>query len=197
MRPATVQAQFLDEITEVTASAAVPIIYDGDTAVITAVSLIGVPMGNCRVMCIQIPPAGNYIVGNLKGTVPSQLVVREMVEGTSMPMALTTTLTTITGMDVSFNLTGDYFWKVEAFYDFSVSATGGVNCFGGLTGPNGLETAAAVFGIPTNGLRGSVGMMWSGFSSGIAASFTFGADKQVNAGTAALNQARAMIEIYQ
>jgi len=197
LRSATVQANFIDGTgnSTVTTSGAVPIVYDGDSVPLTAVSLIGIPAGASRVMCIQVPPSGNYIIGNMMGFVPSQLVLRAQLDGSAVA-SLTTSPVAVVGMDTEFQLTGSYFWKAEVFYDFSVSATGGTNCIGTFTGPAGPENAQVVLGIPTAGIRGTVGMIYSGVGSGNAP-FTFFAQKQAAGGTAVLNGARAIVEIYQ
>ena len=56
LRPATASTPTTDGPT---------VVYDGDTTVMNAVSLIGTVSGTERVMMLQIPPGGNYIIGLL------------------------------------------------------------------------------------------------------------------------------------
>jgi len=75
MRPATVQ----DYNIETNKALA---IYDGDEESISMVSLAGPLLPNFRVMAMQVPPAGNFIVSTLGVPKVGELVIRLRTTGT-------------------------------------------------------------------------------------------------------------------
>jgi hypothetical protein len=58
LRPATV-------VTFVVATGTATVQFDGDTATLGVVSLIGQVSPNQRVMCMSVPPGGNFIIGSI------------------------------------------------------------------------------------------------------------------------------------
>jgi hypothetical protein len=90
LRPATVS--------NTTTAGVIEIVMDGDKNIITALSLIGAVAEESRVWVLQIPPSGNYIVGDgyLSGQVSSA------VDLTGVSTASTTYVVTARSLGVVF-----------------------------------------------------------------------------------------------
>jgi len=109
------------QVTTPAADGALQIIYDGDTAVQRATSMLGALPVGLRVYCLITPPAGNHVVGVVGGpTYPAigqsvaavrtsdvNLVNNTFVDDTVLKFAVTT---------------GTYMFEMESFYNALAAA---------------------------------------------------------------------------
>lgn len=180
MRPATVSS-----FAFTTTSNPSHIVYDGDSATVAAVSLIGTVTAGSRVLAIQIPPSGNFIIGNLTGQTPSQLIARDRAEVVGA-VTITTVQADIADTAVQFpNITGGFYWEAYGTFDCRASVAGTASVFGLLSGPNGLETRVASVGFTgAAGERFTISQSWDGFTgSGTNAAFVLRIVKSAASGT--------------
>jgi hypothetical protein len=174
--------------------------YDGDSGGVTMLSAIGVPAAGSRVMCIQVPPSGNFIIGNVQGTCMSQLTSRTEVRLQSDFTPLTAVNQNI--ITTNILIAGGFAWKVTGFFDFSMSVAGTTQGWGFLSGPNGLEQAITTFGMAATSDRACVSQVWTGVTANNGASgftFTLQGRLSVASGTVKLNafNTSMLVEIYQ
>lgn len=184
MRPATVASSNKSAYGN-PAIEGVPVIYDGDSAVLQAVSLIGLTPTGTRVMCIQIPPQGNYIVGVINGSVPRNLIFQQQVFA-SGSLALTTTPTNIPGASVSVDIKGSWAYEVNAIFHAGCSLAANSVVVGQLVLPDSTVPGNVAIGISPTELWGfTIAQNWYGTMDSQSGSSTFQlqAWKTVAAGT--------------
>jgi hypothetical protein len=196
MRPATVSS-----LAFTTTSHPVHIIYDGDTATVAAVSVCGVVPPGSRVLCIQIPPSGNFIIGSLMGDTQSQLVARGRAV-TVNNFTITTAQQDITESEVEFNdIIGGFYWEAYGSFDVRTTTAGTAQIFGLLNGPAGVETTVASYGFTgATGERSQVAQLWEGFEeSGSSASFVLRIVKSAASGVIIAEGGNTLlsVKIYQ
>jgi hypothetical protein len=196
MRPATVSSLAFTTTTNPT-----HIIYDGDTATVAAVSVCGVPPPGSRVLCIQLPPSGNFIIGSLSGTTQSQLVARDRAV-TVNDFTITTVQQDITESAVSFdNIKGGFYWEAYGSFDVRTTVAGTAQIFGLLSGPAGVEATVASYGFTgATGERSQVAQLWEGYEeSGSSADFVLRIVKSAASGTMIAEGGNTLltVKIYQ
>ena len=175
----------------------VAVTLDGDTATIACVPLAGLNSIGARVAVIKMPPAGNFVIGcPATPASASQLISRTRLDGTGVT-GIGTGSTSVPGMSTTLTVVGGFDWECEAFFDFNVTTGGATSVFAQLTSPNGTEASLPIFGIPTTGLRATVGQLWSGTATGGVTTFSFIVRKSLALGAVDLVAARALIRIYQ
>jgi hypothetical protein len=197
LRPGTVAADNLLDSGNQVPSNAIPVVLDGDTATILAVPLAGVSSTGARVMVLQVPPGGNFIIGSpVPQLGPSQLIFSDKLSGTGIT-GVTNVNQAIPGMTKTYGpIVGTFQWEVTGFFDFNVTTGGATAVLAQLTSPSGVEASLPIFGIPTTGLRATVGMVWSGTATS-PASFSFVTRKAAALGAVDLVTAQALVRIRQ
>ena len=176
MRPAAVDM----------ASATAPkVIYDGDTLPVGAVSLIGMVLPTDRVMMIQVPPAGNFVIGRLPDASQSPFITPTFRGETRSTgdVTLTTASQAVTPV-TSLTLASAGEFLITGIADLDQTLSAGNNL-----GTARLEVDGAVqaeeilFAVTATGQRASVAQTWYGTLT--AGTHTFGlvANKNLNIGT--------------
>jgi hypothetical protein len=195
MRPATVTS-----LTSTSSAQSVSISYDGDVGSVTAVSVCGVVLPGTRVLAIQIPPSGNFVIGVIGGQTQSNLVaVSRMV--LSPTYTVTAVETTVTGSEITVpGITGSWAWEVFATFDMHMTGAGTTQCFSRLVGPDGAEDAFASYGF-TNivNQRATVFQSYNGTNATGVPAFSLVAFKGPNVGTVVLESTHTtfLVKIYQ
>lgn len=158
--------------------------YDGDTEQVGAVSLVGSLSPGSRVMMLQIPPAGNYILGRLlTGTT---LYTTPTFRGQTVSagdVVITTVAQTITPL-VSLSLTsaGDYIITASVDIDYTVS--GGNNLVAVALQVDGVGlTDQIIFQITANATRLVLSKSWYGTLTAGTHTFQLITSKSLNTGT--------------
>lgn len=172
------------------------IVYDGDSTPLTAQSLIGAPANGSRVMGIQIPPAGNFIIGNLTGIVPSVLTFYQQYDAsTGLPITLTTVDQLV--LTVNISVTGDCMWEAMGVATLSGTTVSTNTAIVSAVTPNGTEARVISASIDTGNNGGSFAQVWSGVSTSGQSSFTFNTRKSAAAGTLTLSAMTVVLKVWQ
>lgn len=189
LRMATVQSS--DSSSGITA------IYDGDTEPITMLSLTGLDPPGARVSVIQVPPAGNYIIGTPVGNVSAQMVRRYWLPATS-DVTLTTTAQLMPGTQVRVAVPGTFDYEAIAFFDFDETVAGTTLCIGELFVNGAAVTSNALFQVTGVDDRATVGQSWTGTANGESL-IDIRARRSVNAGTqiARGTHTTLLLKVYQ
>lgn len=195
MRPATVAS-----LSSTTAPQALTVQYDGDAGTVKATSTCGIVLPGTRVMCIQVPPSANFVIGVIGSQTQSNLVAVErmvLTPGytvTAVESPVTNSTITIPG------IVGNWSWEVFATFDMHMTGAGTTQCFSRLQGPNGSEAAFASFGFTgTVNQRATVSQTYSGTNATGVPSFGLLAFKGPNVGTVVLEDTHTnfLVKIYQ
>lgn len=174
MRPATVGS--------IVGTAAM-VRYDGDTELIGAVSLYSGAFSGDRVMMIQVPPAGNFIIGRELPPLVKQFTVARGQEVSAGDVTLTTSVQALTGL-VSFTATAPAVYMITATFDLDHTVSGGNNMgIGSLQVDTVAVGGTSQFGVTAAGQRASVGCVWYGSLDPGAHTFRIFGVKTVNVGT--------------
>ena len=159
------------------------VIYDGDIIPVGVISLIGPGVVNDRVMCLQVPPGGNYIIGRLPGT---SLFPTSTVRGKTVSLGdVTLTLGSQAISPVtSLTLTSPGQFMITGTIDFDQTVSAGNNlAIGRLQVDTVAQSEQILFGVTAAGQRATVAQTW--FGSLTTGTHTFGlvAVKNLNIGT--------------
>lgn len=154
LRPATV-----------TANADGPsVVYDGDTILVGAVPLNGSAIPGDRVMMLQIPPGGNYIIGRLPGSPLTPLMTASFRGSIASAgdVVITTVAQTITPL-VSLALTSPGEYMITASVDIDYTVSGGNNLVAVALQVDGVgQTDQIIFQITANATRIVLSKSWYG-----------------------------------
>lgn len=159
----------------------VRITYDGDTVMMSAVSLIGrLPVG-ARVMAIMSPPSGHHIVGFLGADFPAQVSHEAigrpqlvyLTGNFSLPVS-STTLTAVTGMSFQVAPNSLYVVRLRA----SNSGDTAADCKYSWSVPSGTNFDRYAISLPTAETTNFNPTTWS-------TAKRIASDSQANANTAA------------
>lgn len=131
------------------------VIYDGDSAVVGVETLIGTAIPTDRVMMLQIPPGGNYIIGRLTGTPftpKTTLTFRGEVLATG-DVTLTTSSQVIIPL-FSITVTSPAQYMIVPNVDFDAFVAGGNNLIAATLRVDGVgDTKQMIFQENTSGVR--------------------------------------------
>lgn len=179
LRPGTVQsAQSVSRVA---------VIADGDQQEISMVSLIGVPQPQSRVMTLQVPPAGNFVISSILGTASRELIHRYYMSSTA-DLTLNATPTLVPGLQVTVPIPGVFAFEATVAMDFDSTVNGATLCIGELyIGGVIAFTAAALFGVTTSDDRATVHQQWVGTAVG-GSTFEIRARRGAAAGTQIVRQ---------
>lgn len=176
LRPATVESSTIGNA----------VIYDGDTEAVGVVPLNGNAIPGDRVMMLQIPPGGNFIIGRLPGS-PSAATYTTLTFSGELASLADVTLTTVTqnvGQLLTLTLAspGQYFITGSA--DLDQTASGGNNLGGVTLQVNGVgQTDQILFGVTAAGQRAVLSKTWVGNLSAGSNTFRLVGSKSLNIGT--------------
>lgn len=141
--------------------------YDGDTERVGAVSLIGDIIPGDRVMMLQVPPAGNFVLGRIGGIAGSKTSVRQTATfRTSVAATGDTTLTTasqniIPAVALTLASDADYLFTLNVDWDAFIA--GGNNLCAATIQIDGVGLAdQMIFQQNTSGVREVVSRTWYG-----------------------------------
>lgn len=165
LRPGTVNS---------TSATAPNVIYDGDTEPVGVVSLVGNLLPDSRVMMLQVPPAGNFVLGRLNTTGSSGVKQLATFRGEVASLAdviLTTASQAITPL-LTLNITSDAEYLITPNVDFDAFIAGGNNLCAATLQIDGVGlTDQIIFQENTSGVRNVLSKMWHGTL--LAGSHTF------------------------
>lgn len=160
------------------------IVYDGDTEVLGVVPLQGTAIPGDRVMVLQIPPGGNYIIGRLPGTpltpkmTPTfrgELLATGDVTLTTAAQAITPTL--------SITVTSAAEYLITPNVDFDAFVAGGNNLVAATLQVDGAnDTKQMIFQENTSGVRLVLSKLYYGTLTAGTHSFAMIAAKSLNTG---------------
>lgn len=157
--------------------------YDADSELVGAVSLDSGVFAGDRVMMIQVPPAGNFILSREGAPLVKQYTVVRGQEVASGDVTLTTSAQALTAL-VSFTATADADYLITATYDLDHTVSGGNNVgIGSLQVDAVAVGGTAQFGVTAAAQRASVAFTWHGTLSPGAHTFRLFGVKTVNVGT--------------
>lgn len=161
------------------------VIYDGDTIVTGAVPLNGNAIPGDRVMMLQIPPGGNYIIGRLPGT-PLTPLMTSTFRGETVSagdVVITTVAQTITPL-VSLALTSPGEYMITASVDIDYTVSGGNNLVAVALQVDGVgQTDQIIFQITANATRIVLSKSWYGTLTTGTHTFQLIVAKSLNTGT--------------
>ncbi len=158
LRPATIGAMGLDPMVQ----------YDGDTEQVGAVTIMnGEPIPGDRVMMLQVPPAGNFILGRFAGlggvtnTVKQYASFRGEVAATGDVILTTASQTIIPTLTLEISSACEYL--MTANVDFDAFVAGGNNLIAATLNidSTGL-TNQMIFQENTSGVRLVLSKTWYG-----------------------------------
>lgn len=156
LRPATVNVSYGSDPT---------VIYDGDTEQVGVVSLVGDLQPSGRVMMLQVPPAGNFVLGRLSttgATTVKQLATYRGEVASLADVILTTASQAITPL-LTLNITSDAEYLITPNVDFDAFIAGGNNLCAATLQIDGVGlTDQIIFQENTSGVRNVLSKMWHG-----------------------------------
>jgi len=163
--------------------------YDGDTERVGAVSLMnGSPTVNDRVMMLQVPPAGNFILGRFSGLGGTPNTVKQYTSYRGREVSAGDVVLTVASQVVTPLLTlqlsspGDYLIIGSA--DLDQTASGGNNVGAATLQVNGVgQTDQILFGVTAAGQRAVLSKAWYGSIAAGTNTFQLIASKSLNIGT--------------
>jgi len=157
LRPATVS-------TVETSSLSATVIYDGDDVPVGCVSLIGTAVPTDRVMMLQIPPGGNYVIGRLPGS-PFTLKTTTTFRGETnslVDVTLTTSAQAVTPLtSLALKSAGEYIITGNADIDYFTAGTNNLVAVALQIDGVGL-TEQIIFQTNASGNRYSLAHTWHG-----------------------------------
>lgn len=156
LRPATVNVAY---------GAGPTVIYDGDTEQVGVTSLIGDLQPSGRVMMLQIPPAGNFVLGRLSTTgattVKQLATYRNDVPATSDTILTTASQNIIPLLTLTLSSDAEYLLTLNVDWDAFVA--GGNNLCAATIQVDGVGlTDQMIFQQNTSGVREVVSRTWYG-----------------------------------
>lgn len=166
---------------------------DGDTVPTAIISVSGAHTAGTRVGVIKVPPAGQYVIGVVGASEPSQVVARDTAVCTTLA-ALTTTPTAMTGATATVTAPSDVYYEVTGFWDLESSVAGASVGQGYLYIDGVQQTGQALLSLATV-CRGTVGQQWSGTLSAGDHTFDMYAGKSAAAATGRINAVHSNIRI--
>lgn len=176
----------------------VSILLDGDTVAIQAISVIGSLGAGARVMVIQVPPSGFYVIGVLGGTAQRNLVYTTYIP-TGAALTLTTSPQTVITQTVP--VTGAFWWEAWGNANTAETVTGTTAAILQLTVAGVVQTGHGSFNYTAGGQGATIGWAWGGFvnlTSDSQVTFILQALKSINAGTVVTDTNDSLlINIYQ
>lgn len=190
LRPATVNVSYGTDPA---------VIYDGDTEQVGVTSLIGDLQPSSRVMMLQVPPAGNFVLGRLS-TTGATTVKQLATYRNDVPATGDTILTTASQNIIpvlTLTLTSDAEYLLTLNIDWDAFIAGGNNLCAGTIQVDGVGLAdQMIFQQNTSGVREVVSRTWYGTL--LAGTHTFQpiAAKSLNTGGWATRAAGTSL-IYQ
>lgn len=156
LRPATVNTSY---------GAAPTVIYDGDTEQVGVTSLVGDLQPAGRVMMLQVPPAGNFVLGRLSttgATTVKQLCTYRNELAATVDVTLTTASQAITPL-LTLNITSDAEYLLTLNIDWDAFIAGGNNLCAGTIQIDGVGlTDQMIFQQNTSGVREVMNRVWYG-----------------------------------
>lgn len=156
LRPGTVNS---------TSATAPNVIYDGDTEPVGVVSLVGNLLPDSRVMMLQVPPAGNFVLGRLS-TTGSTSVKQIATYRNDVPATGDTILTTASQNIIpvlSLTITSDAEYMLTLNVDWDAFVAGGNNLCAATIQIDGVGLAdQMIFQQNTSGVREVVSRTWYG-----------------------------------
>lgn len=175
------------------------VIYDGDTEPIGVVSLIGNLLPATRVMMLQIPPAGNFVLGALSQTGTTNVKQTATYRNDTAATADTTLTTASQNImaATSVTITSDAEYMLTLNVDWDAFVAGGNNLCAATIQIDGVGLAdQMIFQQNTSGVREVVSRTWYGTL--LAGSHTFQpiAAKSLNTGGWATRAAGTSL-VYQ
>lgn len=156
LRPATVNVAY---------GAAPTVIYDGDTEQVGVTSLVGDLQPAGRVMMLQVPPAGNFVLGRLSttgSTTVKQLATFRGEVASLADVILTTASQAITPL-LTLDITSDAEYLITPNVDFDAFIAGGNNLCAATLQIDGVGlTDQIIFQENTSGVRNVLSKTWHG-----------------------------------
>ena len=141
------------------------VIYDGDTEQVGVVSLVGDLQPSSRVMMLQVPPAGNFVLGRLS-TTGATTVKQLATYRNDVPATGDTILTTASQNIIpvlTLTLTSDAEYLLTLNIDWDAFIAGGNNLCAGTIQVDGVGLAdQMIFQQNTSGVREVVSRTWYG-----------------------------------
>lgn len=185
-----------------TVSTAKPLtaVYDGDTAPIGMVSLIGFLEKGTRCMAMFVPPAGNFVVGWFAYGDVGRPTYMEFGSATA-DTSLNTVEANVPGL--LFNVTTTTLfarWEAHAAVGFEETVIGAVVGIGRLYVDGVLQGPTVLFNMTAVGQRATVGQNWAGsFASPGPHTFQLRVARNANNGTQNANQTNTtlLVKVYE
>jgi hypothetical protein len=176
LRPATVNTSY---------GAAPTVVYDGDTEQVGVTSLVGNLQASGRVMMLQVPPAGNFVIGRLSTTgattVKQLCTFRGEVNATG-DVTLTTASQAIIPL-LTLDITSDAEYLITPNVDFDAFVAGGNNLVAATLQIDGVGLAdQMIFQENTSGVRLVLSKTWHGTLLAGTHTFQMIAAKSLNTG---------------
>lgn len=195
LRPATV-------VIATAGSSSVTVVYDGDTATISAVNLLGtLLLAGARVMGIQVPPSGNFILGYaLTGNIADRLTY-DTLAAASADLTLTGVDTLIPGVTITVTVVNSARYNVTAFIDFDETVLGAATCIGRLyvDGGNHVSNRQVLYEVVAITDRATVGQQWDGTLTAGTHTFELKASRAFATGTqvAHITHSTMRVQVYE
>lgn len=176
LRPAAVQTS---------SSSAPTVIYDGDTEPVGAVTLIGNVLPDDRVMMLQVPPAGNFIIGKVGSPITNALAIPTLRGETLSTGDVTlTTASQNVGQAASLTISTPAQYIITIMADFDQTVSGGNNVAGATLQINGVGRSEQIlFGVTAAGQRATLSKTYYGTLSPGTTTLQMVAVKSLNIGT--------------
>lgn len=190
LRPATVNVSYGTDPA---------VIYDGDTEQVGVTSLVGDLQPSGRVMMLQVPPAGNFVIGRLSTsgatTVKQLATYRDSLAATG-DTTLTTSSQAITPL-LTLSITSDAEYLLTLNVDWDAFVAGGNNLCAATIQVDGVGLAdQMIFQQNTSGVREVVSRTWHGTLLAGTHTFLPIAIKSLNTGGWAVRAAGTSL-VYQ
>lgn len=171
-------------VDSVITGSSIKVIYDGDTEPLGAVSLVGALLPSDRVMMLQIPPAGNYILGRIGGsiTMPKSIpTFRGEVVATGDVNLTTASQNIIPALTLEISSDAEYLFTPTV--DFDAFVAGGNNLCAATLQIDGVGLAnQMIFQENTSGVRNTLSKTWWGTLTPGSHTFQMIAVKSLNTG---------------
>jgi hypothetical protein len=161
------------------------VVYDGDTEPVGAVSLVGGILPTDRVMMLQVPPAGNYIIGRIGGsvTMPKSIpTFRGEIVATGDVTLTTASQNIIPLLTLDISSPAEYLMTPNVDFDANVAAAN--NLVAATLQVDGVGlTNQLIFQENVGGVRLVLSKTWYGTLSPGTHTFQMIAAKALNIGT--------------
>lgn len=137
--------------------------FDGDDGDVTVVSIIGSRVAGTRVYVITVPPAGNFVIGQVSADNP---LVQRFWTAASGSLTLGAVATLIPGCTLTVDI-GDFEYEVTGVFDMDETVLGTSIGVGELFVDGVVaSTTIAAFEMTTANHRATVTQQWSGSVTG-------------------------------